>query len=62
MYGMTFPAIESRDVRSAMSWIAAAIKYENDARDVFHRVKRMERKLIRLTGNEIKLLPARAGA
>ncbi len=56
--GKAVEALRNNDVRAAMSWIAAAIRYEQEARDTFHHMKRLEKKLLHLTGKEIKLLPA----
>ena len=51
-------ALRNGDVRAAMSFIAGAARYEQGARDTFRTMKRLENRLIRITGKEIKMLPA----
>jgi len=51
-------ALRKNDARAAMSWIATAIRHEQEARDTFRRMKHLEKKLIHLTARETMLLPA----
>ena len=50
-------AFKRGDIRAAMYWVAEAIRYEQQARDTFRDMDRLEKGILRLTAKEMKMLP-----
>ena len=50
-------ALRRGDVRSAVKWIAVAVRQERKAQKIFRRMENLQKRLIHLTGKKQKLLP-----